>query len=433
MKSNVKVVFGSRFTLPFNSSFYKYKDLEKVKQRVTRKYDYFANKEKRVMNLYDYFTGKINKEEEVNLVLEDGTYATEKELEKRKKDILKYMENSIMWQGFISFNNDYINKNITIKDLEKELAKNVLPAFFRKMGFKDPKKMMYNFSLHSNTDNLHFHISFCEKEPNYINCNNNICYRKKGIISQEELNFLKNEISIAIERGIFIKPLLIKTNEDIEKLKKYFKSNEKNFILYDKKDLIYEEKILRLGKLLYSYRENTSKKIKYNSIYNKEIRELTKEIKKYIFAKNSNFNIDYKKFKNTLRDINKCLYKINMDNHVSNIILDKTLTKNKEKYLNNFIMNQIVNYARLYYKTNLKKYNKINESELLQKIILNEYKKNTKLNKYFILENYLTKQGKDRFVNKYKVEQAINKINEEMKEAQYEFSKLFVFDDYDKK
>ena len=56
-------------------------------------FEYFSDEEKRAINLFDYYTGKINKKENVNLVLEDGKYATEEEIEKRKKQYRKYIQN----------------------------------------------------------------------------------------------------------------------------------------------------------------------------------------------------------------------------------------------------------------------------------------------------------------------------------------------------
>ena len=90
------------------------------------------------------------------------------QIEKRKKRFVKYAENSNLWQCVISFNNDYLNENISLQELEQELIKNVLPRFFRKMGFKDKKCMAYNLSFHTDTDNLHIHFSFIEKKPNYV-------------------------------------------------------------------------------------------------------------------------------------------------------------------------------------------------------------------------------------------------------------------------
>ena len=70
-----------------------------------------------------------------------------------------------------------------------------------------------------------------------------------------------------------------------EELKKYFNPKEKNFILNDKKDILLEEKITRLGELINEKRESKNQKIKFNSIKSKEIRDLTYEIKSSIFSK----------------------------------------------------------------------------------------------------------------------------------------------------
>ena len=60
---------------------YNSKDIKYVDKII----DYFSDEKKRVVNMLDYFTGKINKHEDYNLVLEDGSYATKEELEKRQK------------------------------------------------------------------------------------------------------------------------------------------------------------------------------------------------------------------------------------------------------------------------------------------------------------------------------------------------------------
>ena len=49
---------------------------------VNRMIDYFIDDKKRIKNMLDYFTGKINKDKEVNLVLENGKYASKEEIEK---------------------------------------------------------------------------------------------------------------------------------------------------------------------------------------------------------------------------------------------------------------------------------------------------------------------------------------------------------------
>jgi hypothetical protein len=427
MTKSPKVIFNSIFTLALNNPDSKYKNHSKSIKRVQKMYDYYTNEEKRAMSMYDYYTGKLTKENTMNLIKEDGTFATEKEVEKRKKLAIKYLENSNLWQGVLSFNNDYINENIDIHKLEKELATNILPKFFKRCGFKDTNKMFYQLALHTDTDNLHFHFSFMEKEPNYIYHKNKIGYRRSGELSQNEIDFLKSQVVHTIEKEKIYTPLLKETNKEIEELKKYFSPKEKNYLLRDKKDLILEEKILRLGQLLYKERYDNDSKIKYGSIKDKEIINLTKDIKNYLFSKNNdNFKLEYNNFKESLNKINNYFYKINEDNNIKDIVVDTTLTDSKNKYMNNYIYNAIVNYANYNYKKETKNITKIKENDIIQEIILKHYLNNKKQTRKDILKTYFTNtSSKQKFRNKREIENAIRNINDEMDEAQKEFSKLF--------
>lgn len=434
MTKSPKVIFNSIFTLALNNPDSKYKNHSKSIKRVQKMYDYYTNEEKRAMSMYDYYTGKLTKEDTMNLIIEDGTFATEKEVEKRKKLAVKYLENSNLWQGVLSFNNDYINENIDIHKLEKELATNILPKFFKRCGFKDTNKMFYQLALHTDTDNLHFHFSFMEKEPNYIYHKNKIGYRRSGELSQNEIDFLKSQVVHAIEKEKIYTPLLKETNKDIEELKKYFSPKERNYLLRDKKDLILEEKILRLGQLLYKERHDNDSKIKYGSIKDKEIINLTKDIKNYLFSKNNdNFKLEYNNFKESLNKINNYFYKINEDNNIKDIVVDTTLTDSKNKYIDNYIYNAIVNYANYNYKKESKNITKIKENDIIQEIILKHYLDNKKQTRKDILKTYFANtNSKQKFRNKQEIENAIKSINDEMDEAQKEFSKLFISNDYTK-
>ena len=434
MTKSPKVIFNSIFTLALNNPDSKYKNHSKSIKRVQKMYDYYTNEEKRAMSMYDYYTGKLTKENTMNLIKEDGTFATEKEVEKRKKLAVKYLENSNLWQGVLSFNNDYINENIDIHKLEKELATNILPKFFKRCGFKDTNKMFYQLALHTDTDNLQFHFSFMEKEPNYIYHKNKIGYRRSGELSQNEIDFLKSQVVHTIEKEKIYTPLLKETNKEIEELKKYFSPKEKNYLLRDKKNLILEEKILRLGQLLYKERYDNDSKIKYGSIKDKEIINLTKDIKNYLFSKNNdNFKLEYNNFKESLNKINNYFYKINEDNNIKDIVVDTTLTDSKNKYIDNYIYNAIVNYANYNYKKESKNVTKIKENDIIQEIILKHYLDNKKQTRKDILKTYFTNtNSKQKFRNKQEIENAIKSINDEMDEAQKEFSKLFISNDYTK-
>ncbi|MBQ6323470.1 MAG: hypothetical protein IJI22_01420 [Bacilli bacterium] len=427
MTKSPKVIFNSIFTFALNNPDSKYTNHNKSIKRVQKMFDYYTNEEKRAMSMFDYYTGKLTKEDTMNLVTENGKFATEKEVEKRKKLAVKYLENSNLWQGVLSFNNDYLNKNIDIHKLEQELATNILPKFFKRCGFKDPDKMFYQLALHTDTDNLHFHFSFMEKEPNYEYSKKKVGYRRSGELSQSEIDFLKAQVIHTIEKEKIYTPLVIETNKEIEELKKYFSPKEKNYLLRNKKDLILEEKILRLGQLLYNDRLGKDTKIKYGSIKNKEIISLTKDIKNYIFSKsNDNFKLEYDNFKEALNKINDYFYKINEDNNIKDIKVDTTAIDNKNKYVDNYIYNAIVNYADYNYKKESKNISKIKENDIIQEIILKHYLNNKKQTRKDILKNYLSSSiPKQRFKHKQEIENAIRNINDEMEEAQKEFSKLF--------
>ena len=192
-----------------------------------------------------------------------------------------------------------------------------------------------------------------------------------------------------------------------------------------------EEIILRLGQLLYRERKDKEEKIKYGSIKNKEIIELTKEIKSYLFSKkNSNFKLEYANFKDALNEINSYFHNIYEENQIKNIDIDTTLIDSKNKYIDNYIYNAIVNHANYNYKKELKSVKSIKENDIIQEIILKHYLKNKKQTRKDILYNYLSNTNtKTQFKNKNAIEQAIKNINDEMEEAQREFSRLFISND----
>ena len=281
--------------------------------------------------------------------------------------------------------------------------------------------MSYQFSLHTNKKHLHFHLSFAEKQPNFKSYGK-IDYRNKGKLTKEELRYLKDLIIHSINREKVYTPLLKETNKNIEELKKYFSPKDKNFLLNNKEDILLEEKILKLGELLNKYRDS-NQKIKFNSIKDKEIIALTKDIKKYIFSKDNNeFKELHNELKNNLNSINNYFKSIAESNHSDTV--DDSLIKNKQKYLDNYILNAIVNHANYKYKNP-----KFTEDELLMEVIHKEYKKNRSMSKYDIVRNILSNTSNSlKFKNKYQIRQAVRNINDELEEAQKDFDKLFQVD-----
>ena len=421
MSNSPKVVVVNMFTPSFKNLNYKYPTKDKVHSSTMNMFDYYADNKKKAFFMLDYFQGKFGKDKEMNIMFENGEYATQDEIEKRKKQYEKYIENSNIEKLVISFPEGYLEENVDIKKFEKDMAKHIIPMFLKKCGYVDIKTMSYQFALHTDQDNLHFHLSFCEKKPNYRVNNKKIDYRHAGKLTQKELGFLKNEIEHYIEKEKYFTPLLKETNQEMDILKSYFNPKDKNFLLKDKEDLLLEDKIIKLGELLSKTRDNDNR-IKFGSIKDKEIINLTKDIKKHIFnKKDTDFYISHQEFKDSLNKINEYFKDVAKSNHSD--IVDDSLIKSKEKYLDNYILNAIVNHANY-----INKHPKISEDELLQNIVYKNYKKN-KQTRFNILSNYLsTSSRSSKFKNQYKIKQAVKNINDELEDAQKEFDKLFKVD-----
>ena len=401
---------------------------KKAVKYVKGMFDYLCNLKKKAINMYDYFQGKINHDVESNLVLENGKYATIKDIKKRKEKTIKYFENSNIWKCIISFSdNDFVTSSIKLEDLEQRIIKDVLPKFFKRVGFKDINKMSYMIALHTNTDHYHFHLSFMEKEPNFIYGNNKVGYRKKGKIDLKDCNFLKNEVLHILQRERLYSNLVIKSNKEIDELKKFFNPKEKNFILKHPENYILENNILKLGKLLYEERNDKNTKIKYNSIKNQEIKNLTKEIRNYLFHdKKSAFYKKNKEFNETIKNINNYFYELNKQNNIKNNKNINDYGNYKKEYLNNYIFNAIVNCAYFRYKKLKKDKNYISTNDIIKEIVKKQYKTNYNVTRKDILLNYLDNTvNRNKYKQKYQIENSIKKINEEMKEAEKQFEELF--------
>ena len=451
-KKSPNVVFKSKYCLALTSRDNKNKSVNYKDERlkdVDDMIDYFSDEKKKAVGMFEYYMGHT-RGENYNLVLEDGSYATKQDIAKIKSDYKRYIENSNLWKGILSFKREYLDENIDIKTLEQKVAKEVMPQFLKYCGFKDIKKMSYVFSIHTNRKHQpHIHFAFIERQPNYQYCDKKINYRRKGKISLDEQRYLKRLVELVIEREKYYTPLLKKTNEDIDYLKSYFNPNEKNFILKNVSELYVEEDILKLGELVKQYRElnnQNSKKIKYNSIKNnqlgKEIKELTKRIKRYLF--NDETSILYA----SRKDINKDLEKLNdyfdtlnKNNNIDEFTKNNSIVKKKEEYIDNYIYNSIVNHALYQYNhiymyvKNKNNTNKITIDDLIQEVAYQNnklHKLSAKERRKIVLDNYFKNNNVFRFPNKRLMEKALKNINYEMEKASQEFSKLFDYDEKNK-
>ena len=447
MNKSPNVIFKSKYCLALNSRDNNMNNsMNYQKNRlndIDKMIDYFSNEKKKVVGMFEYFMGHT-RNENINLVLENGNYATKEDIKKLKTNYKKYIENSNLWKCILSFNSEYLYNNIDIKTFEQKLAKEIIPQFLKYCGFKDIKNMSYVFSIHTNKTHPHIHFAFIEKKPNYLYCDKKVNYRRKGKITIDEQRYLKRLVELVIEREKYYTPQLKKTNEDIDYLKSYFNKKDKNFVLKNVDEIFIEEKILKLGELLKEYRKINSQNsngIKYNSIKNddigRKIKVLTKEIKKYLFNDETSSLYSMKKnIDEDIKKLNNYFVLLNENNNIYDNNFKNAITENKIKYIDNYIYNSIVNYSLYKYekislivKKNTNK-EEISIEDLIQEIVyLNHKYKGNNSDKHIrkeVLENYFKgSTNATKFPNKYMLEKAIKNINYEMDRATEEFNKLF--------
>ncbi len=153
------VNFFLNFYGPNNSSdFYKEK----------RKY-YSSNKAKDYINYIqtgieefkDYIEYANNREKSSGIFNQNGLLS-----EKDKKQLREELREtkSVIWDGLITFEENFGKSWCNSYEQAYELVKSELPKFFKRAGL-NPDNMVWYAGLHENTDNRHIHLSFFEKVP----------------------------------------------------------------------------------------------------------------------------------------------------------------------------------------------------------------------------------------------------------------------------
>ncbi len=420
-----------------------------LKKYILGFYEYSRDSDKAHSSMIDYFMGskksddimKQNKmKREEMAMLKDGSFIKDDMVEKMKNDWSNYIENSNTQLAVLSLYQDYVDENIDVKELQKEIAVNILPKLFKYCGYKEPEKNLeWIVSLHCDRiNNYHFHIAWIEKNKSYCYRNNKLGFKRKLKLEENENNFMKRQVSLTIERNKLYRPALIKINKELEHLQKYFNPKDGNFTLRNTNSLELEENIVKLGYLLSKVRDTNKKYIKYNSIprneIGDEIRGLTHKIKNYLFDTKNELKLSKREISKSIENLNNIFLDIDKRNNISNIgfesAFDNKMVKYKLNKSENYILNAIVNHAL--YNSTISKNNqnrKITLNDLICEIAIILYKKNYNENyikngkklRLKILENYFI-YGK--YKNYDKLSNALNRLSKDSEKAAKQFYEM---------
>ncbi len=399
-------------------------------------------------SMLDYFMGSKKAEEvmkqnqmkrEEMAMLKNGNFILDEDVSKLKKDWCRYIEDSNIQLTVLSFNQSYVDENISVKELQKEITMNLMPKFLSYCGYYDPRNNLeWIVSLHSDRENnYHFHISWVEKNKCFRSSDNKLKNRIKLKLSDNELNFMKRQASLTIERKKLYTPALIKLEKEYDELKKYFNPKDQNFTLYNIQSLELEEKIIKLGYLLNQVRNTDKKYVKYKSLpkneIGNEIRKITKEIRKELM-KDKRIIKSKNNIKKSIENINNILLDIDKRNNISNIgfenAIDNVMIKAKEEKSETYILNAIINHALYNYERQRKRIKKNNFTleDIITQVAYDNYIeessnqkiKSVKILKIKLLNNFLKgKRYKNKFLN------ALDRLGYEQNKAAEQFYEMF--------
>ena len=440
------------------------KDIEhyrkEIKKYILGFYDYSRDEKKAKTSMFDYYMGSKKSEEvmernkmrrEKMAMLKDGTFIKDDMVEGMKDSWSNYLEDSNVNLAVLSLYQDYVDENIVIDDLQKEVATKIMPTFLKYCGYQDPEKNLeWVVSLHCDRENnYHFHIAWIEKNKCYKLKNNKLGHRYKLKLDENENNFMKRQVSLSIERSKLYRPALTKINEDLENLQSYFNPKDRNFTLKNISDLYLEEDIVRLGYLLTQVRDTNKKYIKYGSLprneIGKEIRILTNEIKDKLFDSKNELKLSKNEVNDSIEKLNNIFLDIDKRNNISNAgfesAFDNKMIIDKLEKSDNYILNAIVNHALYNYnygknKTN-KKSSKISLEDIISEVAIVIYKdkgnknylKNKKKFRLKTLENYFIYGG---YKNHDKVSNALRRLSRDSDDAANKFYEMLSDNEYEK-
>lgn len=122
---------------------------KEIRKYILGFYDYSRDEKKSKTSMFDYYMGSKKSEDvmernkmcrEEMAMLKDGTFIKDDMVEDMKNSWGNYLENSNVNLAVLSLYQDYVDENIAIEDLQKEVATKIMPKFLKYCGYQDPKK-----------------------------------------------------------------------------------------------------------------------------------------------------------------------------------------------------------------------------------------------------------------------------------------------------
>jgi len=294
---------------------------------------------------YDYIEYAGNKEKSEGVFGKDGLLT-----DLDKKNLRKELRNtkSVVWDGLISFTEEYGKERLlSYKDAEA-IVKKYLPKLL-KDNHMDYENVNWFAGLHMNTDNRHIHLSFWEKEPTFVRRNKEELGYHNGPLSKASINRMKIQMEEELNGNDYH---FDSYRRNITELAGKQLSLNKN----DSNDLKLKRKLIELSRKLPAGR------IAYNSLNMVDLVPLVDDITNLIIDSNSVLANEFKKLRDDLAL---------KDREITNICKSQNVEPDDYLLRNKFLSdlyrrvgNKVIKYAKDYdYKMQLE-----NKSEAAQRV-----------------------------------------------------------------
>ena len=180
---------------------------------------------------FDYLSYMNNKDKSAGVFGKNGLLTSDE-----RKEIRQALRKtkSVIWDMVISFEEKFGKAWCDSYEQAYNLIKSELPKFFTRAGL-DKENIVWYAGLHENTENKHIHISFFEKESQFMKNNKTLSYHS-GKIPKDVL---------ITSKIVFEKALTNKTAE-IVKLRKDLKEEYSGSTNIIEKTRTFKRKFLKL-------------------------------------------------------------------------------------------------------------------------------------------------------------------------------------------
>ena len=294
---------------------------------------------------YDYIEYAGNKEKSEGVFGKNGLLT-----DLDKKNLRKELRNtkSVVWDGLISFTEEYGKERLlSYKDAEA-IVKKYLPKLL-KDNHMDYENVNWFAGLHMNTDNRHIHLSFWEKEPTHFRQRHSeLCYHS-GPLTKGSINRMKIQMEEELNGNDYHFDSYRRNITELAGKQLRLNKNDSN-------DLKLKRKLIELSRKLPAGR------IAYNSLNMVELVPLVDDITNLIIDSNPVLANEFKKLRDDLALKDKEITNICKS---QNVEPDDYLLRNK--FLSNLykrVGNKVIKYAKDYdYKMQLE-----NKSEAAQRV-----------------------------------------------------------------